>query len=254
MKIKIYQINSDRDKNRMMFMAHDSLEKFQGSPEVDSKIYDRVYEKTVPCSTLEEVYQMFNFDRPVDFKGHSLSVSDVVEVSESDTVAAGFYFCDSFGFKEVVFQPEDCEVSDRINEPVIKIKVLLVEPGKYPELIEIEENLEAMQELVGGDIEEYMPFEEDVAIICNEEGKANGLPLNRAVYIENNGRKEMADIIAGKFFICYAPLESEQYLSLTDDMVKKYRDKFKYPERFSKDDYGNIIARPFKPEAREYER
>lgn len=37
-----------------------------------------------------------------------------------------------------------------------KITVLLVEPGKYPKPIEIEDTLEAMQEVVGGDIEEYM--------------------------------------------------------------------------------------------------
>ena len=53
-----------------------------------------------------------------------------------------------------------------------------------PKLIEIEDTLEAMQSLVEGDIEEYMPFEDEVAIICNEEGKMNGLPLNRAVYSE----------------------------------------------------------------------
>ena len=41
-----------------------------------------------------------------------------------------------------------------------------------------------MQSLVEGDIEEYMPFEDEVAIICNDEGKMNGLPLNRAVYSE----------------------------------------------------------------------
>lgn len=65
-----------------------------------------------------------------------------------------------------------------------KISVILVEPGRYPKLIEIEDTLEAMQSLVEGDIEEYMPFEDEVAIICNEEGKMNGMPLNRAVYSE----------------------------------------------------------------------
>ena len=65
-----------------------------------------------------------------------------------------------------------------------KISVILVEPGKYPKLIEIEDTLEAMQSLVEGDIEEYMPFEDEVAIICNEEGKMNGMPLNRGVYSE----------------------------------------------------------------------
>ena len=46
-----------------------------------------------------------------------------------------------------------------------KIKVLLVEPEKYPKEIVIDDSLEAMQEIVGGDIEEYMPFDDDVAII-----------------------------------------------------------------------------------------
>ena len=112
-----------------------------------------------------------------------------------------------------------------------KIKVLLVEPEKYPKEIVIDDSLEAMQEVVGGNIEEYMPYDDDVAIICNEEGKMRGLPLNRAVYVQDNDKKEMVDIICGKFFICYAPPESESFQSLPDDMMKKYKEQFKYPER-----------------------
>lgn len=67
-------------------------------------------------------------------------------------------------------------------EETKKISVLFIEPGKYPKMIEIDNSLEAMQEVVGGDIEEYMPFSDDVAIVCNEEGKMNGAELNRAVY------------------------------------------------------------------------
>lgn len=111
-----------------------------------------------------------------------------------------------------------------------------------------------MQEVVGGDIEEYMPYDDDVAIICNEEGKMRGLPLNRAVYMQDNDKKEMVDIICGKFFICYAPPESESFQSLPDDMMKKYKEQFKYPERFSKEVGGNILAEPFKPKSKDYER
>lgn len=132
-----------------------------------------------------------------------------------------------------------------------KISVLLVEPNKYPKMIEIEDTLEAMQALVGGDIEEYMPFDDEVAIICNEEGKVNGLPLNRAVYADD---KEMADIIAGEFFICYAPIESEKFQSLPPDLAKKYEEKFKNPERFYRQLDGKIIAEPFKPKNKDYER
>lgn len=77
-----------------------------------------------------------------------------------------------------------------------KIKVLLVEPEKYPKEIVIDDSLEAMQEVVGGDIEEYMPYDDDVAIICNEEGKMRGLPLNRAVYVQDNDKKEMVILSA----------------------------------------------------------
>ena len=63
-----------------------------------------------------------------------------------------------------------------------KIKVLLFKPGEYAKTVEIDDTLEGMQEAVGGWIEEYMPFEDDVAIVCNEEGKINGLPPNRAIF------------------------------------------------------------------------
>lgn len=131
-----------------------------------------------------------------------------------------------------------------------KITVLLVEPGKYPKQIEIEDTLEAMQEVVGGDIEEYMPFDDEVAIICNEEGKMNGSELNRAVYSKD---KQILDVIAGKFFVAYAPFESESFLSMPKDLMKKYEDKFRYPERFYKTPEG-IEAQAYKPVSKDMER
>ena len=131
-----------------------------------------------------------------------------------------------------------------------KISVILVEPGRYPKLIEIEDTLAAMQSLVEGDIEEYMPFEDEVAIICNEEGKMNGAELNRAIYSDD---KEILDIIAGKFFIAYAPIESESFLSMPKDLMKKYEDKFRYPERFYQTDKG-IEAKAYKPISKDMER
>lgn len=56
------------------------------------------------------------------------------------------------------------------------------------------------------------------AIVFNEEGKVDELPLNRAVYSDN---KEMVDIIAGKFFICYAPIEAESFQSLPKELASK---------------------------------
>jgi len=134
------------------------------------------------CISLENIYQKFNFDHPADYKGRSLSVSDVVEIRESDTLNPGFYFVDSIGFKSISFDKSLCKEPTQAHET--RISVLLVEPDRYPRMIEIDDTLEAMQAVVGGDIEEYMPFEDEVAIVCHEEGKLIGLPPNRAVYAE----------------------------------------------------------------------
>ena len=100
-------------------------------------------------------------------------------------------------------------------EPNNKISVLYLETGQRAEIVVIEDTLEAMQNLVKGPIEEYMPFEDDVAIVCNEEGKMMRLPWNRGIKDEDG---QLMDIIAGDFFICYAPIESEKFLSLPSDL------------------------------------
>lgn len=78
------------------------------------------------------------------------------------------------------------------------ITVIRVEPLKAPELITIDSTLEALQKEVGGYIEAVYPFEDPVAIICNEEGKLEGLHLNRALRDEDG---HVYDIIAGTFLI-----------------------------------------------------
>ena len=79
----------------------------------------------------------------------------------------------------------------------MKIKILKIEPGKKPEIKEIEDGLKSLQDEVQGDIEAVYPFDDNVGIICNEEGKINGMALNRALYDDG----EMYDIIAGPFLV-----------------------------------------------------
>ena len=186
MKIKIYQVNMERDPNNVCFMGYDRLEKLQGMTDIDSTIYDKVFEGEVNCFTLEKLYEIFNREHPAGYKGRSMSVSDIVEIVDGMTGKSHFNFCDSYGFKEVSFEPDKTQISERFcdGDKAETISVLLIQPGKYPKTVAIEDSLEAMQALVGGDIEEYMPFEDEVALICNDEGKMNGLPLNRAVYAE----------------------------------------------------------------------
>lgn len=121
-----------------------------------------------------------------------------------------------------------------------KLSVLLVEPGKRPEIIEIHDTLKAMQNIVGGDIEVYEPFDDEIAIVCNEEGKVKGLPLNRAIYSD---RGELVDIIAGTFFVCYAPVDSEGFLNLPIELAEKYEEYFKEPESFNTEAGGVMVIR-----------
>jgi len=108
-----------------------------------------------------------------------------------------------------------------------KIKVILVEPGKRAEVKEIDSGLESLQKIVGGDIEAFYPFLDRVAIICNEEGKINALPLNRAVYDDDG---EMIDIIAGTFIV--AGWGEEDFGSLSEELLAKYWQCFQFPEKF----------------------
>lgn len=99
-----------------------------------------------------------------------------------------------------------------------KIKVLIVKPNEIPEVSVIPNTLEAKQKLVGGNIE-YVYNEQysDVIFICNDEGKINGLPLNRSLG---------EDIIAGDFLIVGDNSEIGEDISLTDIQVNKYKTIF----------------------------
>ena len=61
------------------------------------------------------------------------------------------------------------------------MNVLMVEPGKAPYETQIGDDLQSMQAVVGGYIQAVYPYEEPVALIANESGKLDGLPLNRAL-------------------------------------------------------------------------
>ena len=125
--------------------------------------------------------------------------------------------------------------------PQKMIKVVLLEPGKLARIAEIGHSLEQLQAAVGGDIEAIYPFEEEVCIVYNDEGKINGLPLNRAVYSESG---ELVDIIAGPCFLC--DCSGESFGSLNDEQLARYQKQFRLPEYFFRSPLG-IAAVPYVP-------
>ena len=94
--------------------------------------------------------------------------------------------------------------------------VLVVEPGYAPYDKSIN-GLDEMQATVGGLIQAIYPYEEQVAIVCNEEGLLHGLEFNRSVPGGYGG-------VVGTFYIC--GLGEEDFCSLTPEQMEKYRKEY----------------------------
>ena len=103
------------------------------------------------------------------------------------------------------------------------MKVIIVKPFTNPYVKEIKGDLKSMQTVVGGYIQAIYPFDDEVALVCNEEGKINGLMPNRYLLNRNNG---ICDVVCGDFFLCYAPCDSENFESMPDNLIDKYIAKF----------------------------
>ena len=109
-----------------------------------------------------------------------------------------------------------CENSDEYKTENKKIRILYKEVGKEPQIMFIENTLEAKQKLVGGLIE-VVPYE-DVLIICNEEGKLLNMPPNLVFEY---------DYIAGNCFVIGDDYKNADFKSLTDEEILKYREDLK---------------------------
>lgn len=134
------------------------------------------------------------------------------------------YVLDSGDFVGVDFKTvREQEISQKKDT----MDVLLVKPNAYPEKVTIGAELEDLQKAVGGDIEVTYPFEDEVGIVLNEEGKLIGLPLNRAVYSEDG---DMLDIYAGDFLV--VGLTEDDFGSLSPELMEKFEQKFHQPETF----------------------
>lgn len=121
------------------------------------------------------------------------------------------------------------------------MQVVIVEPEKKPFVQNIDDTLTSMQHIVGGTIQAVYPFEEPVALICNDEGKLLNLPLNRAL---RDSTGAIYDIVAGIFFLCAAPVDSDRFECLTDEQVQIYLERFATPEQFIMVN-GDIFVLPY---------
>ena len=161
------------------------------------------------------------------------SSKEEAEQMVNDQWRAGDHVLDADNFVDVEFESNDGKEISAEREPESSpentIEVLMVEPGQYPHMERIGADLRSLQKAVDGDIQAVYPYDDAVALICGEEAKLEGKPLNRALRDEKG---EIYDIVAGKFFIC--GLGEEDFASLPKELQKKYEDKFRQPEAFLK--------------------
>ena len=208
MRTKIYQIEKDTFGTK--FMDYDFT--MQKAGEIRPELYQEVFNADIDEENLEEVYTRFNSTHHPLFRGHSLSVSDVV-VNDK-----GAFFVDSIGFKKIDFD------ESKTHKPDNLMRIVYVEPHRPAFEAEIPHEYEAVSKAVGGLIE-VVGNGDETCIVCNDEGKLIGMEGNRHL---DNG----VSIIAGPFFVCGETLDD--FRSLTDEETQKYLERFSEPEDISR--------------------
>ncbi len=136
---------------------------------------------------------------------------DFFDINSNDLIFNKLFSSFEKIIEEISKQGSDKKLQRNIN-------VLYIEPNKLPIKKTIKNSLEEKQKLVGGYIEyTYLNDCNDIAIVCNEEGKLLGLPPNRDI-----GH----DIICGNFFIVGDDPELGEDRSLTEEQIAKYTKYF----------------------------
>lgn len=226
MLFNVYQINTDHSEEaeRRLFTG---LSYIKGN--VDASMYKKVYVGDHPeLKTLEDIFQRFNIGRVPTLQGHSLSVSDVVEIIEgNDKTSPGCYFCDSIGWKVVTDQFDSSKAA-----PMTGLRTVYIRPGCRPVETHVWEKLRFLQDAVsdhGEDslIEVTYPFDDDVILVGNEEAKLNGMKGNRRI---------AGSVYAGPIFFLRNSEDDESFAGLTDNDVVKYKRLFAEPEDISDDE------------------
>ena len=220
MRVKIYQINSDRDVDRTHFLGSDERNNLFGSLHVNPSEYDEVFNAVIDETDLEDMFSRFNTSGHPLYRGYSMSVSDVVVTED------GAFFCDSIGFKKIDFDESLTQKPDNL------MKVVYKEPGKAAFEAEVCNDLKSLQHAVGGFIE-CVYNDDETVIVCNEEAKLQGMQGN--IHLDNG-----TSIIAGQFFVCGDG--GDDFCSLTDAQTEKYINKYSEPEEISQEETDSDVG------------
>ena len=97
-RYEIYQLTADPANAKLLFTSYDGIH--AGGMTINRSNYELKYSAPLtPDTTLDNIYDQFNINRPADFTGHSLSVSDIVVLHRNGQDTA--HYVDSIGFADV---------------------------------------------------------------------------------------------------------------------------------------------------------
>ncbi len=117
------------------------------------------------------------------------------------------------------------------------MKILIVEPGRYPRAADIPHTLEVMQKVVGGYIQAIYLWENRVSLVCDDDSLLKQCRFNRMVGKDN--------AIFGTFFLC--GLNEDDFTDLPDELLIKYEQMFHMPEVLARTP-GGYVAFPVQPD------
>ena len=219
MRVKIYNISPKRDSGKL-FTDKDMMKSLFGEFKVEPEMYDEVFNAELDTKDLEEIFQQFNTTHHPLFRGHSLSVSDVVVTED------GAFFCDAVGFEKIDFDESKTQKPDNL------MRIVYIEPNKPAYEAEVADGLESLQKAVGGIIEPIYN-DDNTIMIGNDEAKLIGMKGNRHL---DNG----TSIIAGNFFVIGDG--GETFRSLTEEETQKYLKKYAVPEEITDEETQSDVG------------
>lgn len=208
---KIYQLKDNEYNRQFEFEGSDWLDEHQINPVISD--YDEVYSGNLDDiefkqHKLDGIYQKFNVDHPADFRGHSLSVSDVIVLNQKGKETA--YYVDSFGFKEL---PE-------FFKERTKLKI---------SEITFDKQLAAENEIENQTMTE--PTVQDVAddneVIIHDDTEPTVQELSVGDIIETEGKQWKVDKIDGDFAIYLTNTDKNDIMSCMSH-IGHWKEKLDY--------------------------
>ena len=142
-EISIYQLKPEA--SNLLFLSYDEVSKIDT---ITRNNYKCVYTYTLPEGSginLEDIYAKFNIDRPSDFRGHSLSMSDIIVVDEGGDSSA--YYCDRFGFKSLDDFTEKTYSAKELNQMLngsVSERVAVAQSGNYLDTLVHDNSVEVL--------------------------------------------------------------------------------------------------------------